>query len=91
MSMVQSHSSPSVCRRWHTRTIRCAACRRRWSCGRHYKIGRHLPPGDAARTAHLQHACDVCSQLGARYHQRRAQATLDMPRLRTETAATVEA
>ena len=57
----------------------------------HYEIGRHLPPGDVARAAHLQRACDVFSQLGARYHQRRAQAALDTRQLQAETTATAEA
>ena len=56
----------------------------------HVEIGRHLPPGDVARAAHLQRACHVFGQVGARYHLRRAQAALDTPRLHHETEVAAE-
>ena len=42
----------------------------------HYEIGRHLPAGDAVRTQHLERACALFDQVGARYDLQCARAAL---------------
>jgi eukaryotic-like serine/threonine-protein kinase len=42
----------------------------------HYEIGRHLSDQDPARTAHLERATELFSQLGAVYFQARARVAL---------------
>ena len=42
----------------------------------HYELGRHLPPGDPGRQAHLRRACDLFADIGASYELTHARAAM---------------
>jgi eukaryotic-like serine/threonine-protein kinase len=42
----------------------------------HYELGRHLPPGDPARHAHLTRACEIYAGIGASYELAHTQAAM---------------